>query len=175
MFDLNRFKTFVTGLGLAHFSYEELLAKIDKKHNHAPEPEIWDHIAPSILLLDKLRADMGMAIRLNSVYRSHEYNRRLSGSAKRSQHIDFNAIDFTTSNRDLLDDMADLLISWRGEWIAAPAQFKRTDVVVEGRPVPTKNLEWNGTGSGHAFRFRGGVRLYSSFVHVDTRGYDANW
>ena len=175
MFHPDRFKTFVTNLGLAHFSHQELLTKIDRKHNHPPEPEIWDHIGPSILVLDKLRAEMGIPIRLNSVYRSYEYNRRLSGSAKRSQHIAFNAIDFATSNRDLLDDMADTLISWRGEWFAAPAQFGRIDVVVEGKPLPTNKLEWRGTSSDRAFKFRGGVSLYSSFVHIDTRGYDVGW
>ncbi len=175
MFDINAFKTFVSGLRLSHFSAEELLTKTDRVHNHQPERSDWESIAPTILILDRMRSEMGVSINLNSVYRSHEYNRRLRGSGKRSQHVAFNAIDFTTGNRALLDDFTDKLISWRGEWFDSPRQYERSDIVIEGRKIPRQELSWRDRRGVHQFKFNGGVSLYSSFVHIDTRGYDAGW
>lgn len=172
---MNRFRRFVAGLNLTDFTASELLTKTDRTHNHEPPERIWPNVAPTILVLQKLRTEFDIRITLTSVYRSYEYNRRLRGSARRSQHTAFNAIDFVPARRAVLDDMAETLIDWRGQWISSPERFDRAEVIVEERPVPTADLQWKQQGDQWSFMFKGGVSLYSNFIHVDTRGYDANW
>ncbi|MEM7443945.1 MAG: D-Ala-D-Ala carboxypeptidase family metallohydrolase [Pseudomonadota bacterium] len=169
------FNHFVSSLNLANFSAEELLVKTQRPLNHRPEEVLWPNIAPTILVLQKLRTLFGVGIVLTSVYRSYEYNEQIPDAGKRSQHIAFNAIDFVPANPNLLDDMAETLIAWRGDWIGSPQKFDRSDVIVEGQPIPNEKLEWKTDGGNNLFKFRGGVRLYGSFIHVDTRGIDANW
>lgn len=52
-------------------------------------------------------------------------------------------------------------------------EFKALDIVFSGvspKAVYDKLLEWRRAG-----RFKGGLGLYATFVHIDTRGYNANW
>ncbi|CAL77616.1 hypothetical protein BRADO3852 [Bradyrhizobium sp. ORS 278] len=46
-------------------------------------------------MLDKLREELGVPIRILSVYRSPLYNRCIDGSAVNSFHMQFMAIDFS--------------------------------------------------------------------------------
>lgn len=169
------FNDFHASLGLANFSAAELLTKTDRPTNSLPPEEIWDHIAPTILVLQRLRTAAGSAFTLNSVYRAHAYNKHIADSARLSQHVAFNAIDFTIANKNDLPALHDKLIGFWDEWIAAPRRFVRRDVRVEGDPIPSAPLEWRTTHGQDAFRFRGGVKLYNTFIHIDTRGIIGSW
>lgn len=175
MFNRNDFDAFVAGLGLRYFTSDELLAKTDRAFNTAPPARLWANIAPTILVLDQLRDDLGAAIRINSVYRSHEYNRRLRGSVPLSQHVAFNAIDFSPRGGVSLADAAERLFAMRDRWFSAPSQFSRAEEVVETRAIRNRPLVWRDEGSGPEFRFRGGVSEYSNFIHIDTRGENSTW
>ena len=52
-------------------------------------------------------------------------------------------------------------------------QFRALDISVQGK-TPTQVFkvlrEWRDKG-----KFLGGLGLYSTFVHIDTRGYNATW
>ena len=168
------FNDFVNELNLANFSASEILTKTGNTGNSTPPEAIWDNIGPTILMVQLVRTKFGVPITLNSVYRSETYNRRIGG-AKLSQHQAFCAIDFRPSRRDLLDDMADWLISQRGKWIDAPREYNRADVQIGGKSIPSKPIDWRKNGGQTQFKFAGGVSLYTSFVHVDTRGINANW
>lgn len=168
------FKKFVDELGLSNFSADELLTKTGNTGNAQPPKAIWDNIGPTILMVQLVRTHFDVPISLNSVYRAEAYNRRIGG-AKYSQHQAFCAIDFRPSRRDLLDDIADWLTDKRGDWIDAPREYKRADVKIGAKSVPFAPLEWRKSGGKTQFKFAGGVSLYPSFVHVDTRGINANW
>ena len=168
------FKDFVAELNLANFSADELMTKTGNTGNSKPPMAIWDNIGPTILLVQMVRSHFGVPITLNSVYRAEKYNRRIGG-AKYSQHQAFCAIDFRPSRRDLLDDIDAWLTDLRGSWIDAPRRYARADVKIGGKSVPYKPLEWRTSGGKTQFKFAGGVSLYPSFVHVDTRGINANW
>ena len=168
------FRDFVDELNLANFSANELLTKTGNTGNSRPPERIWENIGPTILLVQMVRSHFGVPIRLNSVYRAEPYNRRIGG-AKYSQHQAFNAIDFRPSRRSLLDDMDEFLMNLRGKWIDAPRKLDRVGVKIGSKSVPTRPLEWRTSGGKTQFKFAGGVSLYSSFVHVDTRGINANW
>jgi len=52
-------------------------------------------------------------------------------------------------------------------------QFKALDIAVSGktpRQVFNQLLDWRNDG-----QFQGGLGLYSTFVHIDTRGSNATW
>ena len=52
-------------------------------------------------------------------------------------------------------------------------QFMALDIAVAGkspRQVFDQLADWRVSG-----KFTGGIGLYNSFVHIDTRGYDATW
>ena len=168
------FKDFVNELQLANFSADELMTKTGNTGNSKPPEAIWDNIGPTILMVQLVRTHFGVPITLNSVYRNETYNRRVGG-AKYSQHQAFCAIDFKPSRRDLLDDIADWLVARRGKWIDAPREYTRADVQIGGKSVPFKPLEWRTSGGATQFKFVGGVSLYPTFVHVDTRGINSNW
>ena len=175
MFSEPDFAQFIAGLGLKHFEPEELLAKTDRAHNTAPPKSLWENIAPTIIVLDRLRERLNRPIRISSAYRSHEYNRRLRGSAPLSQHVAFNAIDFVPGGGVSLFEATRLLQSMSDQWFASPAVFNRSAVSVGGRDIPSSDLLWRGGGGANEFRFRGGVSEYSNFIHIDTRGAIARW
>jgi hypothetical protein len=53
-------------------------------------------------------------------------------------------------------------------------QFRAVDFVAQGNSTP---LDWANTLRSMRAEglFLGGIRTYSTFVHVDTRGYNADW
>lgn len=138
------FDAFVAGLGLRHFSAQELLV-LGREHgtpgtcgfgkNGFPPRALWPNIAGTIGVLDALRARLGRAITLTSAYRAKAYNDCLPGAAGDSLHMRFNALDFTVSG-------------------VSPAAAGNA-------------LRWMRDREG---RFKGGIGFYQTFVHVDTRG-----
>lgn len=169
------FSDFIAPLGLANFSAAEILTRTDRPTNRVPEEAIWPNIVPTILTLQVVRTQWGAAITFNSVYRAHEYNKHIPDAARLSQHVAFSAIDFTIPDKSRLPDLHALLVGLRDTWIDAPQRYARAAVSVSGDPIPFTPHEWRETGGQTQFRFRGGVKLYNTFIHIDSRGQNVNW
>ena len=148
------FEQFIDNLGLNFFSGREFTPYWNRERNgvknEVPPTAIWPNIVPTLVILERLREDLGSPIFLLSTYRSEDYNRAVGG-VRNSQHVQFRAIDFT-STRETPIEWGNRLKSYRGKTFKNPL-------------------------TGDDFIFRGGIGIYQSnnFVHVDTRGYDANW
>lgn len=169
------FSDFVSGLQLVNFSAAELLVNTERPTNSVPPEAIWDNIGPTITALQTLRTGFGGAISINSVYRAHNYNKHIQDAARLSQHVGFNAIDFTLADRAQLPALHARLIDLRDTWITAPRVFTRAAVHVESDLIPSRPLEWRESNGRRQFLFRGGVKLYNTFIHIDTRGVNSNW
>ncbi len=169
------FADFHAALHLANFSAAEFLTRTDRPSNSVPPESIWDNIGPTVLTLQNLRTLFGASITLNSVYRAHDYNRRIADAARLSQHVAFNAIDFTTADQSRLPALHASLLALRDTWIDAPRVFGRAVVRVNGDAIPSTPLQWRSSGGKDQFRFRGGVKLYNTFIHIDTRGQSVDW
>jgi N-acetylmuramoyl-L-alanine amidase len=144
---------FIDGLALQFFRGAEFRPYWSRirsgVRNSAPPRGIWNHVVPTLVVLERFRREVGAPVRLTSTYRSPRYNRAVGGVSN-SQHVQFRAIDFICDRGTPSDWMARLR-GYRGQ-----------------------NFEHPSAGS---FRFRGGIGLYisSGFVHLDTRGSDADW
>ena len=147
-------EAFIDGLELRHFRGAEFTPYWSRKRgsiqNTCPHESLWPNIVPTLMLLDEIRARMAAPITLLSTYRSPAYNRAVGGEPN-SFHMQFRAIDWTCT-RGNPKSWRDLAASLRGTKFKLP-------------------------GNGGSFVFRGGVGRYdeSHFLHIDTRGYDANW
>jgi N-acetylmuramoyl-L-alanine amidase len=103
----------------------------------------------TLKVLDRLRSEIGHPITITSSYRDTDYNACIGGESN-SQHSAGKALDFVARG-GTPDQWGAKLKSYRGQTFTLP-----------------------GVGS---FVFRGGVGIYRSrnFVHLDTRGTDADW
>lgn len=146
------FEQFIDRLGLEHFRGAEFTPYWSRTRggvrNAVPPEALWPHIVPTLVVLDELRDALGGAIDLVSTYRRPAYNAAVGGEPH-SFHMQFRAIDFS-SGVGSPPRWAALLRKMRGKKFRLP-------------------------GNGGSFTFRGGIGTYPTFVHVDTRGYDANW
>lgn len=181
--DFGDFKSFITGLKLRHFAAIELLGSVGNTRegitNEGPPPEVWGNIVPTLLILDELRAKMGAPIKINSCYRFPAYNAVVPGSSKKSMHTAFRAIDFqvkTSTPGKSLKEATNLLKAWREDkdkWFETPIEISSHQVLGnKSLEVPLETKTENGK---HYFRFSGGIGLYDTFTHFDTRGSNANW
>lgn len=145
-------ENFIDGLGLANFRGSEFTPYWSRVRNGVrnsiPPRNLWPNIVPTLVVLQRFRDDIGTAVNLTSTYRSPDYNDAIGG-APGSLHLQFRAIDFVC-NRGTANQWADTLKSYRGDTFLNPH-------------------------TGDNFVFRGGIGEYNSFVHIDTRGYDATW
>ncbi|MGK7898701.1 MAG: D-Ala-D-Ala carboxypeptidase family metallohydrolase [Xenococcus sp. (in: cyanobacteria)] len=143
-------EAYIDGLGLIYFRGSELTPYWSRTcgnvRNSAPPRDLWSNIAPTLAVLDRLRAEIGAAIIITSSYRDSDYNACVGGVAN-SQHKKFTAIDFVARS-GTPSSWAAKLRSYRGQ-----------------------EFTWNGGN----FEFRGGIGTYSTFMHIDTRGWNANW
>lgn len=146
------FEDFIDRLGLRHFAGAEFTPYWSRVRNGVrnsrPPEALWHNIVPTIIVLDQLREVLGAPITLISTYRSPAYNTAIGGEPA-SFHMRFQAIDFSCA-------------------AGTPQQWVTRLRAMRGR-------SFNLPGNGGAFTFRGGIGKYPAFVHVDTRGYDANW
>ncbi len=142
----SQFQAFVAGLGLRHFAAPELLAlggsnsagKCEHKNSYPPSG-LWQNIGNTARVLDELRDRLGKPVRISSAYRSPAYNACIKG-AKKSQHKQFRAIDFSSGEASP-KELANALKHMRDE-----EKF-----------------------------FVGGIGVYNTFVHIDTRPYNVDW
>lgn len=143
---------YIDALDLRHFRGAELTPYWSRSRkggaNACPPPELWPNIVETLVVLDALREWFGSPIRITSSYRSPAYNAAVGG-ARFSQHLQFNAVDFQ-SRRVSPAALAQRLRGWRGRHFYNP---------VTKRP----------------FVFKGGIGRYATFVHLDTRGHNADW
>jgi N-acetylmuramoyl-L-alanine amidase len=99
--ELNDFVEFVRGLELRYFSADELLelgasnkSGACRGKNAFPPRQLWPKIKNTAQMLDAIRHELGVPIRILSAYRSPDYNSCIRGE-RGSLHLQFNAIDFT--------------------------------------------------------------------------------
>lgn len=148
------FEQFIDRLGLRHFKGSEFTPYWSRLKNgvanSVPPMSLWNNIIKTIIILDALRHENGVAITLLSTYRSPRYNTAIGGEPA-SFHMKFMAIDFSCEDGHP-ESWAEQLKGLRGQSFNLP-------------------------GNAGNFIFSGGIGVYptNGFVHVDTRGYDANW
>ena len=147
-----KLEAFIDSLGLRHFKGRELTpywSRIRKGvTNSVPPQRLWTNIVETLVVLDEIRERLGKPITLTSTYRSPEYNKAVGG-ARFSQHLLFNAIDLQA----------------RG---ATPYDVEQVAKSLRGK-------RFRDPETGKTFVFRGGIGRYPTFVHIDTRGHDADW
>ncbi|TPI31500.1 DUF882 domain-containing protein [Mesorhizobium sp. B3-1-6] len=141
-----KFVSFVEQLGLRSITADELLFQGGQNQsgscqglNTYPPEELWENIAPTAAVVDKLRNDLAQPVHLLSIYRSPAYNSCIQGSAAHSQHMQYKAIDFVMDGGN------------PASWSARLKAYRASGI------------------------FKGGIGVYRTFVHVDTRGSNADW
>lgn len=90
--ELENLNAYLLGHGIVHFSAKELTWINYLKKRSIPPEELWSNILPTLHFLEFARLKFG-AIRVISGYRDADSNRRIPGTAKHSQHIQFRAVD----------------------------------------------------------------------------------
>jgi uncharacterized protein YcbK (DUF882 family) len=78
--------------GFKYFKAHEFTNYFERDLNTFPPKTKWKNIIPTMRVLDKLRSDIGLPIRITSSYRSNAYNKNCGGASK-SLHKEFKAID----------------------------------------------------------------------------------
>ena len=145
------FERFVDRLGLPNFKGAEFTPYWTRVRNgvsnSAPDDDLWENVVPTLVVLQRFRTETGSPVQLLSTFRSSRYNKAIGG-ATHSQHTQFRAIDFTVSSGTPAQ-WARRLRSYRGDEFTNPL--------------------------GGSFTLRGGIGVYSGFVHLDTRGTVADW
>ena len=116
--------------------------------NSVPPKKIWENIVQTLVVLDRARELLGVPVTITSAYRSPAYNAAVGG-ARFSQHLVFNALDVIPRGKTPAH-LAAVIRGLRSRRFVHPITKSR-------------------------FTFRGGVGSYRSFVHIDTRGHDADW
>ena len=111
------FEAWFEGLGIRHFTAAEFTgyfaAVRDGVCNSPPPRELWEHIVPTLRVVDALREELGKPCRILSSYRSPEYNQAVGG-VPLSQHVDFTALDIAFPGV-APEDVHGRLLAWRDE------------------------------------------------------------
>ncbi|MGK7934088.1 MAG: YcbK family protein [Microcystaceae cyanobacterium] len=88
---------FIDSLGLRYFTGSEVSAYFSRRRgnarNSAPPRHLWNNLARTLKVLDKLRSDLGVPIIITSSYRNEPYNKAVGG-VPNSHHCFARAIDF---------------------------------------------------------------------------------
>ena len=142
---MNVIQKIIADNSITNFSEEEIL-------NGYPEKNIpvnlIPNIAPTLKLLQLIRTDIQVPIKINSTFRNVSHNDHVGG-ASNSLHLSFNAIDFAPvgcTPESLQHIYNDLL---RGKYAV--------DITFKGSSI-------------HVTHLKCGFGLYHSFIHIDTRG-----
>ena len=172
------FHNYFEQFGLRNFQSFEILIGTGRELNHIPPEDIWDNIIPTVLILDELRDHFNAPIVISSGYRSEAYNDGISGASDKSQHQAFTALDFHVRSSDVTtSDVVDVLKEWRDneKIFLLPRPITRKPVQVQEGTVPFTPLTKDDTVAEDHFIFKGGIGLYNTFVHLDTRGDNRSW
>ena len=98
--DSERLEAFIDRFGFRFFRGSELTPYWSRSRsgvqNSVPPESLWPSILLTLAVLDQLRGELGVPVRLTSTYRSPAYNQAIGG-ARLSQHTQFRAIDFICS------------------------------------------------------------------------------
>ena len=144
---------FIDRLGLKHFKGREIADYANRVRggvrNSLPPESLWPNIVPTLIVADALRAAVGVPLTITSAYRSAAYNAAVGGET-RSYHMLFMALDLIPGGK------------------VTPAQLATAARKLRGKKFKIP-------GSNDTFVWHGGIGKYPSFVHIDCRGYDANW
>lgn len=124
-------------IGIVNFTVEEVLKMTP------PVKKVYN-ILPTLAVLQKIRNIHGQ-IKLNSIYRTPEYNKEVGG-AKKSMHMEFNAIDFKPTKMVDLEQIYHEI---------AAGHYNTT-------------LYWNGKMTT-VVESDISVGVYPTFIHIDTR------
>jgi len=124
--------------GFTYFKAYEFTRYFERELNGYPPKSKWKNIVEGVKILDKLRKEIGLPIRITSSYRADKYNKRVGGASK-SLHKEFKALDIQCSG-------------------LSPARLYH------------KLKKYRDAGE-----FKGGLSEYKTFVHIDTRGENADW
>lgn len=145
---------FIDRLNLRHFKGNELTPYWSRTRgsvrNSIPHESLWPNIVPTLLVADELRERIGSSCVILSSYRSPAYNAAVGGEPA-SFHMQFRALDITFAKGK------------PQQWQAAAKWLRGTRFKLPG--------------NGGEFVFKGGIGLYvkQHFIHIDTRGYNADW
>jgi hypothetical protein len=143
---------FIDRLQLRHFKGAEITAYATRKRgrvsNALPHESLWPNIVPTLIVADELREMLDVPLTITSAYRSPAYNAAVGGEPN-SFHMRFMALDLIPQG-------------------ATPRALAAAAKRLRGRTFKIP-------GTNDSFVFRGGIGTYNSFVHIDTRGRDANW
>ncbi len=82
--------------GFKYFKAYEFTRYFERDLNSYPPKSKWKNIINALRVVDKLRNDIGLPIRITSSYRSDKYNKKVGGASK-SQHKEFKALDIQCS------------------------------------------------------------------------------
>lgn len=88
--------------GIEHFQAAEVAPR------EQPPETLWPKIIPTLLVLEWLRHRLGCPLYVTSGYRSPEHNAAVGG-AKRSEHMDFAAVDFHAGGKHTPIELANAL------------------------------------------------------------------
>ena len=102
-FEIIQFRRHMEALALEYFEPEEFLVHCNVKPNSYPPSELWGRIDETAMILDVIRYEAKVPIRITSCYRNKEYNKKVGGTHF-SRHLEFNAIDFQ-SDKMLAEDL----------------------------------------------------------------------
>lgn len=143
---------FIDRLGLRYFKGKELTPYWSRNRggvkNSVPAQNLWHRIPLTLYVLDELRHRLGYGVTITSSYRSPAYNAAVGGEPN-SFHMRFMAIDLQGAQGSP-EEWHEMAKSLRGE-------------------------KFNTGENGQKFVFRGGIGLYKTFIHIDTRKEEANW
>lgn len=163
-----RFRDFLAPLRLQHFDATEFLALGGSNFsggpahglNTAPPETLWPNIVPTAKILDQLRARLGVAIKINSAYRSPAYNQAIGGAGA-SWHMQFLACDITASGVSPRK-VADTLTQMRreGMFIGGIGRYPGF-THVDTRGV---NVDWGSNGSRGGAQAGDSARLVREFA-----------
>lgn len=146
-----KLELFINGIGLRHFKGAELTPYWSRTRgtvmNAIPPQDLWANIIDTLLVADEIRERLRDKVTITSSYRSPAYNNAVGGE-RMSYHQVFMALD-----------------------LQSPAGAKKLWEVAKS----VRGTRINRPGGRSWFIWRGGIGKYPTFVHIDTRGRDANW
>lgn len=144
---------FIDRLKLNNFSGAEIAAYAHRERgkttNSLPPESLWPNIIQTLVIAQELRTVLGVPLTITSAYRSPSYNSAVGGEPG-SYHMRFMALDLIPGGK------------------VKPSQLAAAARKLRGRKFKVP-------GTNDHFFWKGGIGEYSTFVHIDCRGYNANW